>query len=1127
MNSQNIWRAWVCPLSFALLLYFVVLPPAAAQYSETTGVIQGTVKDPTAAVVPKASVELSSIALITAKKIETDSSGYFRFVNLPPGNYSLLVTAQGFSQQNRTEIKLEVGKVLTIDVTLEVGAVTQTVVVESAPLQIDTTSNKAAVNFTSEQITNMPKGRSAFLMLGLAPGARFEPLQGSVRGDARGVDAGFQIDGASDGENVYALEGMDTTNIRTGGIGVNPPSDFVQEVQVKSSGMEAEYGGALGGVVNIVEKRGGSTWHGAGLLYYRSDVLQASERVTLRLNPTYPLQTGIRLSEPAENYQPKEDRWKLLEPGFEAGGFVLRDRLWFYGSYIPSMFRQTRTVFVNFVPAAPQSPFTGPRDFPTTDTTHYALGRLDWQAARKVRASFGWHYAYRRATGQSVPRTDSPFFDPNAPDLDPSLSGTQRNQFNPDSTRDPGTFRADTGFVAPNSTYTVNADWTISPKFVVTGRYGYWFTNRGDRGRPVGVRREYILATAGVTGLDGSAIPAGVQGPADFSNIPSNSQTIFDVLTRHGLNVDASYVFRAGGTHTFKGGYAFNRLANDVQNAFNTAWVRIYWGQDRTSSVITGAGQAFCAPTGANRTRNRTLYGMDVCQGIYGAYLVGVSTETTGKVSSFNNSLYVQDTWQVGRGITLNLGVRFDKEYLPSFKPYPNDPLASRPIDFGFGSKVGPRLGGAWDVFRNGKMKVYGSWGFFYDIMKYEMPRGAFGGEYWHDCWFTLDTTDLSTINPQRDAGGHSCPGAGGTPGDKIEEIDWRAVANDPSDNRIPADTKPMRQRELVFGAEYALRSDLGLEVRYARKRLDRTIEDTGYFDALGENYYIGNPGEGILVNPVSGVCPTCPNQPKPMRNYDGVEFKLSKRWSHNFFFTTSYTYSRLYGNYSGLTSTDEVGRHSPNVNRFFDLPHMAWNAQGQQVFGLLPTDRPHTFKFYGAYRLKWWGMESTFGLTQVAYSGTPLTTEIGTIGSLTSSSPVEGRGNFVPLSRDPATGNWIAGGIEKGKRTDAFTNTDFLYVHEFKLSKTNEALRAAFELNVSNLLNQSNVLSIYFRGPRTGVLTFPITGSAIPDWAAFFAGFDWVAKANAQSKVMDSRYGTSQYFQVPRSLRMKIKFSF
>jgi len=372
-----------------------------------------------------------------------------------------------------------------------------------------------------------------------------------------------------------------------------------------------------------------------------------------------------------------------------------------------------------------------------------------------------------------------------------------------------------------------------------------------------------------------------------------------------------------------------------------------------------------------------------------------------------------------------------------------------------------------------------------------------------------------------------SVDGEKNQPGDKIEEIDWRAVANDPSDNRIPADTKPMRQRELVFGAEYALRSDLGLEVRYARKRLDRTIEDTGYFDALGENYYIGNPGEGILVNPVSGVCPTCPNQPKPMRNYDGVEFKLSKRWSHNFFFTTSYTYSRLYGNYSGLTSTDEVGRHSPNVNRFFDLPHMAWNAQGQQVFGLLPTDRPHTFKFYGAYRLKWWGMESTFGLTQVAYSGTPLTTEIGTIGSLTSSSPVEGRGNFVPLSRDPATGNWIAGGIEKGKRTDAFTNTDFLYVHEFKLSKTNEALRAAFELNVSNLLNQSNVLSSYFRGPRTGVLTFPITGSAIPDWAAFFAGFDWVAKANAQSKVMDSRYGTSQYFQVPRSLRMKIKFSF
>ena len=333
-----------------------------------------------------------------------------------------------------------------------------------------------------------------------------------------------------------------------------------------------------------------------------------------------------------------------------------------------------------------------------------------------------------------------------------------------------------------------------------------------------------------------------------------------------------------------------------------------------------------------------------------------------------------------------------------------------------------------------------------------------------------------------------------------------------------------MRQRELVIGGEWALRSNLGLEIRYARKRLDRAIEDTGFFDVRGENYFIGNPGEGVLVNPVKDVCPTCPNQPKPVRNYDGLEFKVTRRWSGNWFATASYTYSRLFGNYSGLASTDENGRHSPNVNRFFDLPHMAWDSHGKQAFGLLPTDRPHTVEFYGAYRLKWLGMETTLGLTQLAYSGTPVTTELGVVGSLTSSSPVEGRGNFVKLHRDPATGDWVFDGIEKDKRTPTFTQTNALLIHEFKLSKANEALRAAFEVNVTNLFNQVNVISIYNRQPRTGVLTF---GTPIPNWAAVFAGYDYIALANAQRKILDSRYGLPQFFQEPRSLRLKLKFSF
>ena len=110
--------------------------------------------------------------------------------------------------------------------------------------------------------------------------------------------------------------------------------------------------------------------------------------------------------------------------------------------------------------------------------------------------------------------------------------------------------------------------------------------------------------------------------------------------------------------------------------------------------------------------------------------------------------------------------------------------------------------------------------------------------------------------------------------------------------------------------------------MRYARKRFDRTIEDTGVLvPGIGEVYRITNPGEGIGENVLRDFagCTTCPNQPKPTRNYDGVEFRLRKRLSDSWSVTTTYLYSRLFGNYSGLTSSDENNRNSPSVNRFFD----------------------------------------------------------------------------------------------------------------------------------------------------------------------------------------------------------------
>ena len=138
------------------------------------------------------------------------------------------------------------------------------------------------------------------------------------------------------------------------------------------------------------------------------------------------------------------------------------------------------------------------------------------------------------------------------------------------------------------------------------------------------------------------------------------------------------------------------------------------------------------------------------CLGLYG-YATVSDFGTGGNVTSFNHGLFAQDSWTIGHGITINAGVRFDKEYLPASTIAG---LSSNPISFSWGDKIAPRIGAAWDVFKNGRMKVFGSYGKFFDIMKLNVAISSFGGQYWNDCIYTLDSSDLSTIVPALNSAG-------------------------------------------------------------------------------------------------------------------------------------------------------------------------------------------------------------------------------------------------------------------------------------------------------------------------------------------------------------------------------------
>ncbi len=1091
-----------------LLLTLLALPAAFGQ--ETTASLQGVVRDPTSAVVAGAKLELTGSSLIGNRQVQSDEQGRYRFAALPPGDYLLTVGAPGFRTFKQSGITLAVGRIPTLEIKLEVGAVAETIEVSGNAALIDTTSSKVAVTVEKAVLDSIPKGRSFESLIPFAPGARQEPLQGGN---------GYQIDGASDSENAYLIDGVNTTQIQNGGVGKSFQIDFVQEVQIKSSSFEAEYGGALGGVINAVPKHGSNNWHGSLMTYVRTNALNAnnSDR-TLRTNPLLPsLNNTTRLDAVPEYFGARPDQHTILEPGYEVGGPLRTDKLWLFSSYIPQIDTTRRTT--NFTGSNP-----GPRTLTQTSTQHNAYNRLDYGPFSNLRVFAAMNYAYSRTTG-ALGGTDSLY-----------------GQRNTGASTDPNSLRSDSGSVNPLSVWTFGGDWTPTSKLVLSTRFGYMFQNNGQRGTPVGLRYLYQgTVNASSRDLTDAAFPSSTFNTSGYANIPSNLAYTFDAYSRKSFNVDASYLLNGGGTHNLKFGYFRQNQSNDVLRNLQGGLVYLYWGQ----SYEPVTGTTACDQV---KSANLATFGQSVCQGRYGYFSVGNAVTNTGTDQQTANAVYLQDTWQVGYGLTLNLGVRLDQETQP-----PYDPKRFPTVKFGWGDKIAPRIGGAYDLLHNGKVKISASYGKFYDIMKMGLARGSFGSDYWHNCVYALDDPDYTKIVPTGPIGG-GCPATGPAPGVTtgrfIENADFRATKADPRDPAISPNMKPMLQHEFVIGVDWALADNWALETRYSRKRLDRTIEDMAITDNLG--FYIGNPGSqfadvlhrNVWIDSIGDLsaqpfCAECPNTVGAVRRYDGVEWRLSRRSSGRWFGSLSYTYSKLEGNYAGLTNSDPTdgggGRHSPNNNRAFDLPTMTFLPSGELDDGPLATDRPHTAKGYAFYRLRWLKMETLIGLTQIAYQGTPISSCLPVVGTSSACQWAEGRGNFVELSRAP-NGDIVKGNVIKNARTDPLVQTDLSIHHQIRVA---EGRTLDIEANATNLFNQ-RASTVYYQFMIPSLLVNPTRPKRFPgdlgvDWNKVMRSYNYIDAMNAtgdftgvQTKLtLASRYGMPSGFQGARNIRLAFRFTF
>ncbi len=300
----------------AFLLVFALAVTGVAQAQERFGSLSGTVTDQQGAAIPGVTVTITNIQSGDARLFVTDANGQYVALDLNPGRYTVSFELPGFAKVENTDITVSLGRAFDLDAQMRVGGLTETVQVTGEAPLVDQRSTLIAHNVSAEEFDMLPKGRSFQSIALTAPSVN----QGEIEG-------GMQVNGASGSENAFTVDGVVTNSLIGGQSRQNTVFEYLQEVQVKTSGISAEYGGALGGVVSAVTKSGGNTFRGEGHWYFDGSALSADPVKRLVLNP---------IDDRTVTYvQDEKSPTRHNEFGGSVGGPIVRDRLFFFGSYSP------------------------------------------------------------------------------------------------------------------------------------------------------------------------------------------------------------------------------------------------------------------------------------------------------------------------------------------------------------------------------------------------------------------------------------------------------------------------------------------------------------------------------------------------------------------------------------------------------------------------------------------------------------------------------------------------------------------------------------------------------------------------------------------------------------------------
>ncbi|HEX4825056.1 MAG TPA: TonB-dependent receptor [Candidatus Polarisedimenticolaceae bacterium] len=924
-----------------------LLALSAWAQTSTTGVIEGRVRDQAGN--PVADATVTAVANRAPAAVVTDAQGRYTLSNLPPGTYKVRAEAQGKAPIVLDEVSVSINTRTRVDVTLVTGQ-TETVTVTAEAPVVDTKSVTTGGNFKVDKfVDQIPVGRNLASTLTLAPGVA----------SGLGTGAGnYAISGSSGLENSYIVDGVNITNTGYGGIGsynivygslgTGVTYDFLEEVQVKTGGIDAEYGQATGGVVNTVVKTGTNDLSGA-VSFYGSGYTDQFAQADLFVGAT-------------NNNKGSWNDSAQYDLGLSVGGPIVKDKLFYFVAYNPVLTKSSATVqgislpttISNGNPALTQ--YDPPSTYPASigiqtqqRTSNNYAGKLTWYANPNHRLEL------------------TAFGDPSTGDQGPQRLPSAANGAS--ALKNIDIFTTGGGLSSINyggNNYSLKYDAVFTPTFFMQAQVGrhdgkFEETSELDASRYTDQRQlRCFLSPAFCT-----------PGQSRDNAATWNVGGVGFISNQKDINNQAKVLLTwVAGNNELKGGASYDMIRYTDAQDYTGPDIPIRFGRN-------GGGAAAlttpCADDGSTVTPCYVL--LDTRGGVTASARQNASTgaisfrATRGRYSpdpgptqTDDMALFVQDTFTFAQNWTLKAGVRASQQKIKgsgdySLTFYYDDGLrtpesSTAPAIAGqytFDWAIAPRVGLTWDATGDGRSKLYVNAARYYERVPNDLAIRALSNEA------DLGTTIFNAWDPL----------SGPTPGSQTNGGGIRG-----GQTSVQPGTKLPFTDEYVLGWQQELGRDVSYEIRGIYREEGRALEDTQFNTVEAtENYYIqyylGAVGPGginrlpfptypsapfaqyVLANPGEN---TPAGFPKAVRKYYALEAILNKRFSDHWLFYGNMRFSHLYGNYEGLFRNDN-GQSDPNVTSLFDFPNSGLLA-GQFQPGVLNTDVPFAMKLYGSYQM-------------------------------------------------------------------------------------------------------------------------------------------------------------------------------